>query len=553
MPIRATQPRQSSAADPKSHLMLATSSSNSISTIASPTRVASACALIVAAIGLVFLASWLVVFKAPTPLLPDPASMKFNAALCFVLAGAGLWWRDHGTARVLAGFVISAVGVLTLGQQFLPVNLGIDQAFIRDLATAPASWPGRMSDLAAISFVLCGLALALLRAGSRKVRLGAEALVLCVAATQFIAFLGHATGFKFLDGVPGLHSAAVSIAAGFCIFAIGLFAGLKEGVTGRPADPTSPTRRRVQLGFGLWTALLVTVGIFSAARLHALEASVNALAVNARVRLAETQELKINLLDFGLNVRVFQSGDAASLNRADEAAADVARHLAAYSRLAVTPPQITYAARVAAQWQDVYVAGQALLTASPAAPEELSRLSDQRLGLEQLLEDEVQPDASASVARAEADIASGLQNAKIGTLALLVVALSCALITSSLVGQTVLGGELALREREERLRLATGAAELGIWTWNPDKDRVAGENGLFYGILGLAQSSLPLSVAGFATKFVHPEDRETFGRAIKESLLNETRTRWDGRFHTTQGDPRWIELTGQAVPDLQGT
>ena len=250
---------------------------------------------------------------------------------------------------------------------------------------------------------------------------------------------------------------------------------------------------------------------------------------------------------------VASSADAASLRRAAEAATQMAQNFAGYSRLAVTPAHAEFAQRLDSQWREVHAIGQALMSAGQAGPDQLSRLAGERLRLEHLLGNEVQPNAIADVERSEADIANGLRNARIWTLALLVGTICCALITSSVVGQAVLGTERALREREERLRLATGAAELGIWTWNPDMDRVRGENDLLYMILGLTASSPPLSSAQFVADFVHPEDRETFGLAIEEMLQKGARTVWEGRIHNTRGELRWIELTGQAVPGLQGT
>ena len=74
--------------------------------------------------------------------------------------------------------------------------------------------------------------------------------------------------------------------------------------------------------------------------------------------------------------------------------------------------------------------------------------------------------------------------------------------------------EIALRESEQRLRLATDAAELGIWTWQPEGDRISWENERPYDILGMPRTDAPLTAARFAAEFVHPEDLAAFEQEI---------------------------------------
>ena len=107
--------------------------------------------------------------------------------------------------------------------------------------------------------------------------------------------------------------------------------------------------------------------------------------------------------------------------------------------------------------------------------------------------------------------------------------------------------ETTLRNSEVRLRLATEAAELGIWTWQPDGDVVAWENDRPYEIFGLPRTEPPMTAARFKADFLHPEDVETFeiafGRAVREGapLLCECRLR------RMDGEIRWVEFTGRQV------
>jgi PAS domain S-box-containing protein len=106
----------------------------------------------------------------------------------------------------------------------------------------------------------------------------------------------------------------------------------------------------------------------------------------------------------------------------------------------------------------------------------------------------------------------------------------------------------SLRASEQRLRVATDAAELGIWTWQSDGDRITWENDRPYAILGLPRSDAPLTAARFAAEFVHSEDLAAFKQAMASTAKNRARFFFQGRFHCPDGALRWIEFTGQAVP-----
>src|SRR5258708_8504071 len=78
----------------------------------------------------------------------------------------------------------------------------------------------------------------------------------------------------------------------------------------------------------------------------------------------------------------------------------------------------------------------------------------------------------------------------------------------------------AIAESESRLRLATEAAELGIWHWYPDEDRTEGENSRVYEIFGRAREDGPANFAEFITKIIHPDDVPAFTQAITQILAN---------------------------------
>ena len=106
----------------------------------------------------------------------------------------------------------------------------------------------------------------------------------------------------------------------------------------------------------------------------------------------------------------------------------------------------------------------------------------------------------------------------------------------------------AIAESESRLRLATEAAELGIWHWYPDEDRTEWENSRVYEIFGRAREDGPANFAEFITKIIHPDDVPAFSQAITEMLENGVRFFFQGRICRGDGSRRWVEFTAQAAP-----
>lgn len=109
-----------------------------------------------------------------------------------------------------------------------------------------------------------------------------------------------------------------------------------------------------------------------------------------------------------------------------------------------------------------------------------------------------------------------------------------------------------LRDIGEQLRLATDAAELGIWTWEIDADRVTWENDRMWEITGISHTEKSVNVARFLNELVHPHDAERFKQAIEHSLATGGRFYFAGRFHRhSDREERWIELTGLLHPATQ--
>ncbi len=107
--------------------------------------------------------------------------------------------------------------------------------------------------------------------------------------------------------------------------------------------------------------------------------------------------------------------------------------------------------------------------------------------------------------------------------------------------------ETILRTSEERLRLATEAAELGIWTWQPDGDVAIWENDRPYEIFGIPSTEPSITAARFKTEFLHPEDLETFEIAFTRTVHERAPLLCECRIRRRDGELRWVEFTGRVV------
>jgi PAS domain S-box-containing protein len=112
--------------------------------------------------------------------------------------------------------------------------------------------------------------------------------------------------------------------------------------------------------------------------------------------------------------------------------------------------------------------------------------------------------------------------------------------------------EEALRENEERLRLAAQAGRMFAFEWHPGTDAVSrsAEAGAILGLGG--EAAIHDTGQGFLAK-IFPEDRDTFV-AMLRSLKPES-DRYTANYRVVQADNGqvvWLEEIGQAVFDAEG-
>ena len=103
--------------------------------------------------------------------------------------------------------------------------------------------------------------------------------------------------------------------------------------------------------------------------------------------------------------------------------------------------------------------------------------------------------------------------------------------------------ERALRESEEKLRLAVAATRLGLWQWDIQSDAVEWDDTMLE-IWGLARTQLPRARAAYMES-LHPEDAEKVTHAIQVGLATGSYPPIEHRIIRPDGSVRHV--SGRAV------
>jgi signal transduction histidine kinase/CheY-like chemotaxis protein len=175
------------------------------------------CALLTL-LGAAVLVGWFADIEPLKSVLPGLSTMKANAACGFLLAGLGLAaiGRGRGGRAVATGCagLILAIGLLTLVQYPLALDLGIDELLVTDLGTLRGSGhPGRMSPLTALAWTALAPAILLLAWSRRRQAIVvAHAFGLAVGSLAFLAVAGYAFGAEAFWGI-GVYTAIAAHSA----------------------------------------------------------------------------------------------------------------------------------------------------------------------------------------------------------------------------------------------------------------------------------------------------------------------------------------------------
>ena len=109
----------------------------------------------------------------------------------------------------------------------------------------------------------------------------------------------------------------------------------------------------------------------------------------------------------------------------------------------------------------------------------------------------------------------------------------------------------ALRDGEERYRLAIDAAQLGTWDWDLVSRKIAW-NPRYAQIFGFPPEFMQVDYRAFSER-VHPEDLPRVEAAVAEAGERHARYDLDHRIVRPDGSVRWISAIGEFHYDAQGT
>ena len=221
-------------------------------------------ALLAGAVGLLALMGWFVDLPQLRSVIPGAVEMKLNTALGIVAASVALWLvprSESGSGRarqvVLSlSILLILLGAATLAEYAWGVDLGIDQALVRDNASAYNLAKGRMSPYSAVTFCAIGFAIGLLTV--RRLLAAARVaawLVVSIGALSILGYLWNAAEIVTDLVAPpvAVNTALVFVMLGSALWLCTL-----------PERSRAPrTRRRLEvmllLGF-VPTAMLVILG-----------------------------------------------------------------------------------------------------------------------------------------------------------------------------------------------------------------------------------------------------------------------------------------------------
>ncbi|WP_157091574.1 sensor histidine kinase [Methylobacterium nodulans] len=111
----------------------------------------------------------------------------------------------------------------------------------------------------------------------------------------------------------------------------------------------------------------------------------------------------------------------------------------------------------------------------------------------------------------------------------------------------------ALHDREQRLRVATSVAALGIFEWHLLDDQALWENERMWEIFGRRPQDGTISMTEFFRDVMHPEDKGPFRAAIAAALQGEGVLHAAGRIRrASDGAWRTIEMAGRFERDTPG-
>ncbi len=279
------------------------------------------------------------------------------------------------------------------------------------------------------------------------------------------------------------------------------------------------TTKKLLLGFGTLAALLLLFSVTLTIRLSAIESSLEEQGNISRPRAYETRLMEINALGFALAVRTFaQTGDGQFRDEALRKAADVERHLAEYERLASTDRHRELASGFTTRWRPLRELGETLIADDrPRSTDDWRRLAALRMDLERFLEEEIQAEARGSYIASTIATISDVRAITTLTAILLAALIIIGIVTSTVVGQSIVRTERMVHENRELLQVTLASIGDAVMTTD-QKGRITFLNQVAQTLTGWTQEQAEGQPADRVFRIVNETTREVLETPVDKVL-----------------------------------
>jgi signal transduction histidine kinase len=194
-------------------------------------------ALLSIIIGFTVIAGWIFDIKILKSVIDGYPPMKFNTAVCFILAGVALYLVQN--KNVAAAFVsrlsspiIFLIAIISLSENLFHFSSGLDNLFFDD-PDLSATNSGSMATATSFCFMLISISFFTIKVESDKLRLVAQCLLHFVSAIATIVIIGY------LYNVPAFYKlfllSSVALHTGVMLFLLSVVASFinsDKGITG---------------------------------------------------------------------------------------------------------------------------------------------------------------------------------------------------------------------------------------------------------------------------------------------------------------------------------
>lgn len=177
-------------------------------------------------IGIAVITGWILHIETLTSVVPGYTTMKVNSALSITFLGIGLLaalpeqTKEYKALRTISGMLPIAIGIMTLIEHTLSINLQIDELLYDYAPNTNGLKPGRMSPQTALCFSLCGMALLFIRSKKNSFLTACQVMLHVVTLVSFIVMMGYLFHAADLHKLTMDYSMALHTSIVFYIYSV---------------------------------------------------------------------------------------------------------------------------------------------------------------------------------------------------------------------------------------------------------------------------------------------------------------------------------------------